>query len=298
MCSKGVSMPGGRGEKLIFSRYTREECGLPPVEDGKPRRHATAIRVCILLAVLAVAGWAGGIATARWREAWLGSLPGLVSRAEPGERAELLARGRVYATALRDRPDAARNLAIAGIVAAGPAPRRLGYYANVANLLDRAGSGASGSPEVDFASDLAASGAYAELGRYSEAFARLGRADAALKRIEDENRRRSYQLLLVNAQAYYLATAPREAGRNPEKSLHLAQLLVSSRDKIADGGHASGSAAFLDTLASAWFATGDDEQAAKTQVFALGLADTGDLDVYLRHYDEFSADSAGRRDAR
>lgn len=281
-------MSASGNENPIFGRYSREECGLPPEAAGEPRRRTLVVRAVILLAALAVAGWLAGTATARWREAWLSALPHMVSQAEPAEASELLSKGRIYALALADRPAAARDLAMAGLVAAESAPRRFGYYANVANIFDRVDASQTGSPLAEFAAELMASGVYGELGEYAKAFACLNRADAALKKTPDEKERRSYRLLLVNAQAYYLATAPRGEGRNPEKALHLAQLLISSKDEIPGGGHASGSAAFLDTLASAWHATGDDARAEKTQAFALGLADSAGLDVYLRHYDEYN----------
>lgn len=280
------------GKKLIFGRYSREECGLPPEDAAKPNRKTAVLRTLCLLAILTAVGWMAGVATARWREEWASALPALVYRAGPEETVGLLSRGRMYAVALPERPRIARDLAFASLVAAERAPRRMGYYGNLANIFDAMDFGQVGPPAAEFATLLTASGVYAELDEYAKAFACLRQADAALDRIGDEQARRSHQLLLVNAQAYYLAVAPAGEGRNPERALHLAQLLLTSKDELPGGGHASGSAAFLDTLASAWHAAGDSAQAARTQALALGLADSAGLDVYLKHYDEFSAIAA------
>ncbi len=278
-----------QGNELIFGRYSREDCGLPPIGAARGGWRRALPRALLLLALLIGAGWLAGSATARWREAWLSALPARIARATPDEAAELLAKGGMYAAALANRPGAVRDLAVAGLVAAERSPRRLGYYGNLANLLGRLESDPAGDPLGRFAQELAASGVYAELGRYDEAFASLERADKALLLLPDDALRRSHRLLLVNAQAYYLATAPAGKGRNPERALHLAELMITSRDELASGGHASGSAALMDTLASAWFAAGDAAQALKAQTLALGLADSEGLEVYLRHYDEFTA---------
>lgn len=275
-----------QGEQRLFGRFTREECGLPPAGSGLPGWKRRVLGFLSLFAFLIAAGWLGGTLTARWREAWMADLPALVARAPGPEVSGLMNRGRLYATALPRRPGVARNLAVAALVAAERSPRRLGYFANAANLF----SGGSGVMADDFGAQVTAAGVYAELGDYPRAFAALDRADAIAGRETDPERRRSLRLLLVNAQAYFLATAP--GGGNPEKALHLAQLLVTSRDRLPGGGYASGSAAFVDTLAAAYYATGNVERAVATQRMALGLADSGELHEYLRHYDDFASRSS------
>ncbi len=284
-------VPDAQDEKLIFGRYTREECGLPPdgIGRGRPGRKAVLLRAAVLAVLLVAAGWLAGTIAARWREAWMDSLPARVAMADPGDGSDLLARGGLYAAALPDRPRVARDWAVALLVAAERSPRRIGYYVNLANIFDRVGRTGPGEPADEFALGLAASGVYAELGDYAKAFASLERADAALEELPDEAQRRSHRLLLVNAQAYYLASAPAGRGRNPEKALHLAELMITSRDELASGGHASGSAALMDTLATARFAVGDAARALAAQTLALGLADSEGLEVYLKHYDEFAA---------
>lgn len=273
----------GQGGELIFGRFTREECGLPPAGSLVPLRRRRLLRFLCLLIVLVTVGWLGGTLVARLRMHWLARLPGAVMAASPAERPQLLAQGRMYATALPG-DDTARILAVAAAVAANDAPRRLGYYGNAANLFTLAGSGG------DFGVLLAAAGMYGELGEYKTAFSFLDRANAALEKSgADETARRSLRLPLINAQAYFLATAPADQGRNPEKALHLANLLISSRDALPGGGHASDSAAFMDTLGAAWHAAGEPEKALGVQTLALGLADTADLDVYIRHYDQFAS---------
>ncbi|MDR1744599.1 MAG: hypothetical protein LBS30_02475 [Planctomycetota bacterium] len=276
-------------ESLIFGRYTREECGLPPA--GQPFWRAgglTGGRLLGLLAATALLGWLAGMGSARWREAWLAALPARVAAAATAQEAsDLMTRGRMYATALPGNRIMRRDLALAALTAAENAPRRLGYCANAANLFR--GIDPEGVPDREvFATGIAEAGAYGEIGDYPAAFRALDRAGAGLEHIADEQRRRSLRLLLVNTQAYFLAIAPAGQGGDAEKALRLARLMVASRDALPGGGHASGSAAFLDTLAAAWNANGDSGRAASAQSLALGLADARGLDVYLRHYDEFS----------
>lgn len=275
------------GDNLIFGRYTREECGLPPVEQLRPRRGSLVLRVLLLFAVLVTAGWLGGVVTARVREAWMSTLPGQVYLADPQKASELLAQGRMYATALPDRPGMRRDLALAGLIAAERAPRRLGYYGNLRALFDGQADGSTDSAEGDFMFRVTAAGVFAELGEYKKAFADLDRAEEALERIEPEGKRSSYRLHLVNAQAYFLAVAPESEGGDPERALRLAQLMITSRDSLVGGGKTSASPELMDTLAAAWYAMGNAERALAAQTYALGLATSG-LDVYVRHYDEFA----------
>lgn len=290
-------MPQPQGDKLIFGRFTREECGLPPLAERAGTRWSFLVRAVVLLAVLIAAGWLGGSLAARWRETWIAGLPYRIARAEPEEISGLLTRGGLYAAALADRPETGRDMAYAVLLAAERAPRRMGYYGNLTAMFDRKPNG--DETAVSFRDHLAAAGLYADRGRYPDAFARLKQAEKALDAVADEKLRRSLNLLLVNAQAYFLAEAPREQGGNPERALHLAQLLITSRDELPGGGYASGSPAFLDTIAMAWAAVGKRDKAAEIQSFALGLAEAADLDVYLRHYDAFTRpvekEPAGKR---
>ncbi len=281
-------MTGNPGENLIFGRYSREDCGLPPA-GAKPWDNGFgAARVCMLLLVLAALGWLAGTGMARWREARLALLPGQAAAARAEEIPDVMRRGRMYATALPENDRMRRSLAYACLAAAEKSPRRLGYYANAANLLRGMDRAAGQTAEETFAGELTAGGAFAEIGQYREAFAALERAEAALEDIQDEQKRRSFRLVLVNTQAYFLASAGKDGGGDAQQALHLATLMISSRDELPGGGFASDSAAFLDTLATAWAENGDFARAASTQCLALGLADSLGLDVYLRHYDEFS----------
>lgn len=282
-------------DTLIFGRYTREECGLPPVENASARRRRVVGRVVFLFAAVLLAGWLAGTVASRRRAQWVAALPSLVSAADPAETSELLAKGRMLAASLPDQALAARSLALAGMIAAEKAPRRLGYFGNLGNLLDNAPALDDATPDETFMAGLAAAWVYSELGQYGKAFANLEQADTALRNTPDDAVKRTRRLHLVNTQAYLLATAPEKEGGNPEKALHLSQLLVSSRDEIAPGVNASASPAFLDTLATAWFAAGEAEKAVATQTFALGLAESADLAVYLKHYDEFARASARAR---
>lgn len=274
-------------DKLIFGRYTREECGLPPRGLEGWRRAVTPLRALVLLAATAGAAWLGGEAMARWREYWVAALPSRVARADVNEVPALLQQGRMYATALPKRHRMRRDLALAVVTAAERMPRRLGYYATAAGLFRGLPLSAVAAGPERFATGMTAAGVYAEVGDYPAAFATLDETEKELEAIP-EPERRSYRLLLVNAQAYFLASADESKGGNPKKALELARLMVSSRDPLPGGGHASGSAALLDTMATAFNRTGETEQAKATQGLALGLAETSGLDVYLRHYDEFN----------
>lgn len=274
-------------EQLIFGRYTREECGLPPAGVKPWSGGLTFGRVLLLLAAVGVLGWLAGVGAGRWRGHWLSALPSQVAAAAAADVPDLIGRGRMYAVALPGNWRMRRDLAFACLAAAEKSPRRLGYYANAASLFRGLDHDLVPDGET-FGTAITASGAYAELGDYPEAFAALDNAEAGLEHIADEQLRRSFRLLLINTRAYFLAVADPEQGGDPEKALHLAQLMISSRDPLPGGGHASGSAALLDTLATAWDRTGDPARAAATQSLALGLADAQGLDVYLRHYDEFS----------
>lgn len=283
-------------EPLIFGRYTREECGLPPAGRRFWRAGGLTLkRFFALLAAMAVLGWLAGMASARWREEWLAALPARVAAAATAaETSELMTRGRVYAAALPGNPIMRRDLALAALAASENAPRRLGYCANAANLFRGIDPQRIPDREV-FATGLAAAGAYAGIGEYGPAFQSLERAGAGLEHIADEERRRSLRLLLVNMQAYCLAIAPAGRGGDAEQALRLARLMITSRDALPGGGRASGSAALLDTYAAALDASGDSGRAAAAQSLALGLADAGGLDIYLRHYDAFKAVGEGER---
>lgn len=272
-------------EKLVFGRFSREECGLPPMNWGRPRIANLAVRCVVLLAVLMAVGYMAGVLVGRYREAWTATLPAQIRGAAPDDISDLLSRGRMNAVSQPDRPGLTASLGYATLVAAERSPRRMGYYGNASRLLGGLEKG-EGATMQDFAVSLMASGAHAEVGDYAKAFASLARADAALVKQPDSQEKRGYKLHLVNAQAYFLATAPDNAGRNPERALHLAQLMITSKDPLPGGGRAP--AEFFDTLASAWHAVGDDREALLAQTFALGLAESSGLDIYIRHYDLYN----------
>lgn len=279
-------MSGNQGDRLVFGRYTREECGLPPAGSRLGEPALTPLRILLLLVALAAAGWLAGKAMARWRAMWLFGLPAQVAFASPDERPGLLFKGKVYAAAFPEQRGMRRSLALAALMAAERSPRRLGYYANAANLMRNGGDGQE-HPALRFAMEVTAAGVFAELDDYARVFEALTRAEAALEEMPDGADKRGNRLLLINAQAYFLACANRMEGGDPEKALELAQLVIASRDPLPGGGYASGEAAFLDTLAMARFANGDRAGAVSAQTLALGLADAQSLDVYVRHYDEF-----------
>lgn len=275
---------------LLFGRYTREDCGLPPVANPALARWKTVLWAAGFLAALVVSGWLAGSMTARWRGARLAALPGEVAAAKSQrEKNTVIARGRILATALRDDPEALLHLAEACLVAAQDAPRQIGYYANVASLLDGVGDRLSFAPYLAFRAESAYSIALGELGRDREALQSLNRADQALTKMPENALQRALRLSMVNHEAYILATSPIRQIRNPEKALHLAQIMVTSRDILVSGEFASASPAFVDTLASAWFAAGDAKKALEAQTLALGLAKPGDLAIYIKHYDRYAS---------
>lgn len=273
-------------DPLLFNRYSREECGLPPQGADFARERLPWRATVLMLLLTALMAWLGGTAMSRHRQSWLASLPAQIA-ASPEQAKPLLARGKIYATAQGDNALARRDLAYAATLAAERSPSRLGYFANADILLRHVDRDRLPNARERFATELAASNALAELGRNREALDALQRAGAALYAMP-EAEQAAYRLLFVNSQAYLLATIPEEEGGDPETALELARLMISSRDPLPNGRFASDSAAFMDTLAAAYHAAGQARQALDTQTLALGLAESHGLDIYLRHYDEFA----------
>ncbi|MDR1519196.1 MAG: hypothetical protein LBU23_03505 [Planctomycetota bacterium] len=282
-------MPERSGGELLFGRYSREECGLPPGGFRRPEWFRTALAALALPAALLALGWLAGVLWARQREAWMAELPFRVSLAAPDEAGRLLALGRIYAAALPERPSLAANLALALAWTAGRSPRPAGYLGNAANLFAGLDAWRGDGAENAFLIAMIAADVYAGVGDYAKAFASLDRAAAALEQAPDGEWRRGRGLLLLNSRAYLLATAPEAAGRDARRALQLIQLALTSDEELPGGGLASESAALLDTLAAAWLAAGELARASQAQSLALGLADADGLDLYLRRYDEVSA---------
>lgn len=275
-------------ETLIFNRYSREECGLPPRGKEGWRSRVTILRMAAVFGLTAAFAWLGGEAMARWRAGWVAGLRARVSVAEVEEIPGLLEQGRMFAAALPDNQRMRRDLALSVVTAAERMPRRLGYYGTAAGLfrgmeVSKIGGGVEG-----VLSELAAAGTFGEVGEFPEAFAALERADKMLGGVP-EAEGRSLRLLLMNAQAYFLAVAGDGLGGDVVRAAELAGLAVSSRDLLPGGGFASGSAAFLDTLAVARGGIGDIEGAVSAQRMALGLAGSEGLEEYVRHYDALSS---------
>ncbi len=276
-------------EKLVFGRYRREECGLPPTENPFFARWKKPLMLLGIIAAVTLAGLVAGSLRSRWRGLKLEALANRIASAPTqAEKDLLLGEGRLLATALNNNPSARLHLAESCMVASIGAPRQMGYYGNAAMLLDGVGEALAGSPIQSFRAESMQAHVLAELDREPEAMEALGRANASRERMENDRLLQMLKLNLVNLQAYILATAKEPQVRNPEKALHLAQFLITSRDELPNGEYASGVAAYVDTLATAWFAAGNSEKALKTQALALGLAKPGDLSVYLKHYDEFA----------
>ncbi len=278
-----------RIEKL-FDRYSREECGLPPEGADLFGDRLGAGRTIVLLALLAGAAWMLGLLHAGWRGDWLRALPSRVAAAAGDEAAQaaLMRRGALLAAALPDNARARRDLAFAAATAAEDAPRRLGYIGNALALLENMRLPDDETPLETVAREMTLSGLHEETGGYAASIAAIGRAEEALSAVPDEAARRSFRLLLVNAQAYCLALAGKEEGGDAKRALELARLAVSSRDELPAGGFASASAAFVDTLATARSVNGLAKEAAIAQRLALGLAPSRGLEIYLRHFDAFN----------
>ncbi len=284
-------MPVQHTKTLIFGRYSREECGLPPAGADLWHERFGVWKIVGLAVVVAIMGWFAGGISARYREARLRVLPAEIYRADPDRVPTLLAEGKMLASALPQNRRMRRDLAYCLAVAGDRAPDRLGYYGSAASVLDHVSPDAFFPGVERFVGLVTTAGFYEETGDYEAAFARLEAAEQALRDIPDDATRNSYRLLLANARAYFLAIAPRSRGGDPEQALKLALLMITSRDQLPGGGYASDSAAFLDTLATARSANGDHAGAVQAQRMALGLAEQSNLSVYLDHYDEFAAAS-------
>ena len=276
-------------EEMLFGRYTREECGLPPKNADAFGERLGIVKTLVILALLSGAAWFGGRLYANYRELWVRQLPAAIALAgdDAEARSNLMRRGSMYGAALPGRARVRRDLAFAAMTAAEYAPRRMGYIGNALALLEDAPSGGDETPLETVVRETALSGLREEAGEYVEAFAALDRAEKALSGVADEKTQRSFRLLLVNAQAYYLAMAEEPEGGDALRALELARLAVSSRDELPGGGFASESAAFVDTLAMARFKNGLAKEAHNAQRLALGLADSRGLEVYLKHFDTF-----------
>ncbi len=136
---------------------------------------------------------------------------------------------------------------------------------------------------------------YADL--RSQVLMELGRDREALRElrfVEDRLRENAGMLngpeLLQhkNNLAYLLASSRDAAVRDPEKALRLAKEVVGSTVILPDGRRPSRVAAYLDTLAEAYFASGNAAQALVVQRTALCLAHSHGLHEYLRHFDKYA----------
>lgn len=279
----------------VFGRYSREECGLPVADATGISLLKRTGRGLALLAAVILAGWLAGKMTSRWRAVQLENIVREVSRASNQlEKSETLARGKMLAVALRKDPEALLLLGEACMMASVNAPRQVGYYGNAASLLEGAGKRLAANPFLAFRAESAYAIALSETDKDVEALAALERANRALDSLPDNEMKAALKLNLVNQQSYILATSPVRRIRNPERALHLAQYMVSTRDRLLTGEFPSASPAFLDTLAAAWFAAGEVEKAQEAQTLALGLAKPGDLAIYIQHYDQYAKTSAVR----
>lgn len=119
-----------------------------------------------------------------------------------------------------------------------------------------------------------------ELGRWAEAKAALDAYAALLAK--DKNPQ--MQVNLDNGLAYLLAIADDPEVQAPEAALNLAKGVIRSEVKLSGDRYATGVAAYVDTLAEAYFVNGDFPNAHQSQRTALALARSG-LSVYLEHYD-------------
>ncbi len=283
-------------ETLLFNRYTREDCGMPPRDADVFGDRLPVAKTLALLLLLAGAAWMAGRAHAAFREDWLRGLPSRIAQAgsDAGLRFALMRRGAMFAAALPGTPRARRDLALAATAAAEYAPRRAGYVGSALALLDGAEPADDETPLERVVREMTLSGLHEEAGEYAQAFAALDRAEKALSSVDDAAVERSFRLLLVNAQAYCLATATESEGGNARRALELARLAVSSRDALPGGGFPSASAAFVDTLATARMKNSLPADAVEAQRLALGLAESRGLEVYLHHFDTFRAATASK----
>ncbi len=276
-----------------FGRYTREDCGLPALGSPLPDSGLSFWKGLLLFLMLAAAGWFAGQFSARQRANWVAELPLRIHNSLTTQIPGLLEQGKLYATALPENHVLRCNLAYAIIVASERSPRRLGYLANAANLFRGLDLRQLPGSLERFHAHLTASGTFADLGDFNEAFRTLDEAEKELHGLPEQDSRH-YRLVLINAKAYFLAEAPSDQGGDAKEALQLATLMISSRDRLPGGGYASDSPAFLDTLALARYKTGDRAGALAAQALALGLADSTDLAVYLNHYDDITLELGSR----
>lgn len=98
----------------------------------------------------------------------------------------------------------------------------------------------------------------------------------------------SLRITLLNSHAYLLASAKDVSKSEALKALVLAKEVIAS-PQPQGGRFTSDIPPYLDTLAEAYFATGDAKQALMIQKRALALAKGEELAIYLVHYDKYLA---------
>jgi len=124
-------------------------------------------------------------------------------------------------------------------------------------------------------------------GREHEAHRALTACEGILSALPSHQRGR-WTMMHQNNLAYLHASASEPSLRNPPQALAQAEALL--RQPIANGEEiTSENAAFLDTLAEAYYANGNYRQALIVQRLALARAQGADLSIYLMHYDKYLA---------
>jgi tetratricopeptide (TPR) repeat protein len=262
----------------------REELGLPP--RGKSRGRLVLAAVL----VMALAAGAGLMLGARDREQrrqdFFAEWQELVRENDPDQYRRKLGELEKLRALLLDEPPVRLFMSRIYLHASGRLPAQQAYYSQALSELEaavRLAGNRDNNAWQDEVDNLRAQ-IYTETNRHEEALTALERQGAKLQ--HTEGTRLSEKVLWMNSLAYLSAISENPRVSDPEKALLLAREMVAAEVALGETTPAR-SPALLDTLAAAYYATGDSAQAVRVQREALQLADSPDLSVYVRHYRDY-----------
>ncbi len=266
----------------------RQALGLPEQPLGRKRRRPLLWAALGVVLFATAAGWfAGNLRLAYRRSRFQQTAAELETAFTPEEVHGVLARLEEQRPALVEDPASRITMAAAYLQAAQMLPHQQPFLRQAADEL----AAAAGTTDDHLPADVQHSllqletWVFPELERDAEALAALGR----LERLLEEHGARIPRSLWIqhdNNLAYLLARSRDPAVGDPARALALAKGVIASTTPV-EGRLPTDVAAYLDTLAEAYCASGNPAQALLIQRSALALAEGEGLAVYLEHYDTY-----------
>jgi hypothetical protein len=291
----------------VAVEFMREELGIPPRRPSVARRIALTILGITAVALGAVLGGyliGGQYYNVRLTEFSLQAHKALAASGNATAFSEELAKAQEMRSAISGSPTARIMMAEVYLAAAGVLPNSRANLLQAESELNLALAGSS--PELESARyryEIARlqSQIFLDLSRPLTAMSAFERMRAAARELEhnrqkgDRDDRSGYEALNFNNNlAYLLASSPDPKVRDPQRAVELAESVVKSDTLLPGGVYPSSVAAYLDTLAEAYFASNKPRQALAVQETALSLAETTGLSTYIEHYDKYRA-AAGKQ---